>query len=85
MIIRHNISTFSWYQGSGVRCLAVHPSQSHILMSGGVDGVLGVWDLRSPLHPATLLSADKAAISEVKFHPSQPDHVFTCSQVNTGL
>lgn len=67
-------------QGSGVRCLATHPSQSHILMSGGQDGVLAVWDLRNPQHPATLLSADKAAISEVKFHPSQPDHVFTCSQ-----
>ena len=43
-------------QGSGVRCLATHPSQSHILMSGAQDGVLAVWDLRNPQHPATLLS-----------------------------
>ena len=63
-----------------MRCLATHPTQSHVMMAGGEDGVLAVWDLRSPAHPATLLSADKAAISEVVFHPSQPDHVFTCSQ-----
>ena len=49
------------------------------------DGTLATQKVKSAIHPATLLSADKAAISEVKFHPSQPDHVFTCSQVNTGL
>ena len=70
-------------QGGAVRCLAVHPTQSHVMMAGGEDGVLAVWDLRSPTQPATLLSADKAAISEVVFHPSQPDHVFTCSQGKT--
>ena len=87
--------------------MSAHPAQSHILMAGGQDGVLAVWDLRSTQHPATLLSADKvmhlnitilnilninllknilniimfqAAISEVVFHPNQPDHVLTCSQ-----
>jgi len=24
----------------------------------------------------------KAPVSEVKFHPDQPDHIFTCSQVS---
>ena len=39
--------------------MSAHPAQSHILMAGGQDGVLAVWDLRSTQHPATLLSADK--------------------------
>ena len=42
--------------------MSAHPAQSHILMAGGQDGVLAVWDLRSTQHPATLLSADKVKI-----------------------
>ena len=42
--------------------MSAHPAQSHILMAGGQDGVLAVWDLRSTQPPATLLSADKVKI-----------------------
>jgi len=63
-----------------VTCLAKHPTQAHILVSGGGDGVLAVWDLRNHHHPCTLLSAHTAPLSEVAFHPSEPDHLFTCSQ-----
>ncbi|XP_023336112.1 nucleoporin Nup43 isoform X1 [Eurytemora carolleeae] len=63
-----------------VTCLAKHPSQGHIVISGGENGFLAVWDLRQGQHPVTLLSAHKAPVSEVKFHPDQPDHIFTCSQ-----
>jgi len=63
-----------------VTCLARHPTQCHILVSGGVDGVLGVWDLRQGKYPVTLLSAHQSPVSEVSFHQDQPDHLFTCSQ-----
>jgi len=63
-----------------VTCLARHPTQCHILISGGDDGVLGVWDLRQGRYPVTLLSAHQSPVSEVTFHQDQPDHLFTCSQ-----
>jgi len=66
--------------GAGVTSLACHPSQAHILLAGQADGVLAVWDLRSAAQPATLLQADKSAVSCVVFHPDQPDHLFSCSQ-----
>jgi len=63
-----------------ITSLAKHPSQGHIVISGGENGFLAVWDLRQGKHPTTLLSAHQSAISEVKFHPDQPDHILTCSQ-----
>jgi len=63
-----------------ITCLSRHPSQGHIVISGGENGFLAVWDLRQGKHPTTLLSAHQAPISEVQFHPDQPDHIFTCSQ-----
>lgn len=63
-----------------VTCLARHPTQSHILVSGGQDGVMAVWDLRQGKYPVTLLSAHQSPVSEVVFHQDQPDHLFTCSQ-----
>jgi len=63
-----------------INCLAKHPSQGHIVISGAENGLMAVWDLRQGKHPTTILSAHKSPISEVKFHPDQPDHIFTCSQ-----
>eukprot|EP00088_Acartia_fossae_P045734 TRINITY_DN4928_c0_g1_i1.p1 TRINITY_DN4928_c0_g1~~TRINITY_DN4928_c0_g1_i1.p1 ORF type:complete len:350 (-),score=88.49 TRINITY_DN4928_c0_g1_i1:159-1208(-) len=63
-----------------INCLAKHPSQGHIVITGAENGLLAVWDLRQGKHPTTILSAHKAPVSEVKFHPDQPDHIFTCSQ-----
>lgn len=65
---------------SAIHSLARHPAQGHILISGGEDGYMAVWDLRKGRIPLTLLSAHQAPISEVKFHPDLPDHIFTCSQ-----
>jgi len=63
-----------------VTCLAKHPSQGHIVLSGGENGCLAGWDLRQGKHPVTLLSAHQSPVSEIKFHPDQPDHIFTVSQ-----
>jgi len=63
-----------------INCLSKHPSQGHIVITGAENGLLAVWDLRQGRHPTTILSAHKSPVSEVKFHPDQPDHIFTCSQ-----
>ncbi|KAG8234873.1 hypothetical protein J437_LFUL014565 [Ladona fulva] len=60
-------------------CISQHPTQRHVVLVGGEDGSLTAWDLRQSRFPVTLLSAHPDAVNEVKFHPVQPEHLFTCS------
>ncbi|XP_050392857.1 nucleoporin Nup43 [Patella vulgata] len=63
-----------------LHCVDKHPGQPHIVATGGQDGMLTIWDVRKDRFPMTLLEAHSAAMWEVKFHPSNPDHLFTCSE-----
>ncbi|ESO85758.1 hypothetical protein LOTGIDRAFT_221179 [Lottia gigantea] len=63
-----------------LHCVDKHPGQPHIVAAGGQDGMLTIWDIRKDKYPMTLLEAHSAAMWEVKFHPSNPDHLFTCSE-----
>ncbi|WAR08209.1 NUP43-like protein [Mya arenaria] len=47
-----------------LQSIARHPTQQHVVATGGHDGVLSIWDL----------------LWEVKFHPTNPEHLFTCSE-----
>lgn len=38
-----------------------------------------MWDLRHNTFPVNLLNAHSDAVSEVQFHPSYPDQLFSCS------
>uniref|UniRef100_A0A0B7A1P2 Uncharacterized protein n=2 Tax=Arion vulgaris TaxID=1028688 RepID=A0A0B7A1P2_9EUPU len=60
-------------------CVDKHPGQAHIVATGGVDGMLTIWDLRQEQFPMTLLEAHTGPMWEVKFHPHNPNHLFTCS------
>eukprot|EP00794_Sanderia_malayensis_P000265 gene265-888_t len=57
-----------------------HPYQPHLHVTGGADGIIGVWDIRHERYPVTLLEAHDNEVWEVKFHPSSPDNLFTCSE-----
>ncbi|XP_068135617.1 nucleoporin Nup43 [Hyperolius riggenbachi] len=63
-----------------LHCLDRHPSQQHVVATGGQDGMLCFWDVRQSKMPISLLSAHNAEMWEVHFHPSKPDHIFTCSE-----
>jgi len=63
----------------GVQSLAQHPTQPHLVAAGGDDGLLTIWDLRMEKTPATLLQGHDSPVWDVGFHPSHPDHLFTCS------
>ncbi|XP_018321857.1 nucleoporin Nup43 [Agrilus planipennis] len=62
-----------------VTCVAVHPSQQHILVTGDEEGSITVWDLRKNTFPVNLLTVHTESISEIMFHPDHPDHLFSCS------
>ncbi|KAM9798258.1 nucleoporin Nup43 [Neosynchiropus ocellatus] len=61
-------------------CVARHPNQQHIVATGRQDGMLCVWDVRQGTNPLSLMEAHSAEIWEVHFHPTNPDHLFTCSE-----
>ncbi|XP_053148200.1 nucleoporin Nup43 isoform X2 [Hemicordylus capensis] len=63
-----------------LHCVDRHPSQQHIVATGGQDGMLSIWDVRQGTMPVFLLNAHDAELWEVHFHPSNPDHLFTCSE-----
>ncbi|XP_005089321.1 nucleoporin Nup43 [Aplysia californica] len=66
-------------QHTPLLCVDKHPGQAHVVATGGEDGMLTVWDLRKEKFPMTLLEAHTGAMWEVKFHPHNPHHLFTCS------
>ncbi|XP_028653733.1 nucleoporin Nup43 [Erpetoichthys calabaricus] len=63
-----------------LHCVDRHPNQQHIVATGGQEGMLCIWDVRQGTVPCSLLEAHSAEMWEVHFHPSNPDHLFTCSE-----
>lgn len=63
-----------------LHCVDRHPNQQHIIATGGQDGMLCVWDVRQGNTPFSLMEAHSAEMWEVHFHPTNPDHLFTCSE-----
>uniref|UniRef100_A0A8C7Z5P7 Nucleoporin 43 n=1 Tax=Oryzias sinensis TaxID=183150 RepID=A0A8C7Z5P7_9TELE len=63
-----------------LHCVDRHPNQQHIVATGGQDGMLCVWDVRQGGTPISLMEAHSAEMWEVRFHPTNPDHLFTCSE-----
>nr|CAD7576609.1 unnamed protein product [Timema californicum] len=46
-------------------CVVNHPTQCHLVLAGGEDGCLTVWDLRHNTFPVTLLSAHTDTAVEI--------------------
>lgn len=62
-----------------ITCVAQHPSQKHFIFTGSEEGDVGVWDMRSNSLLTTMSSGDSSSLTEIAFHPLEPDHLFTCS------
>ncbi|XP_062857920.1 nucleoporin Nup43 isoform X2 [Trichomycterus rosablanca] len=63
-----------------LHCVDRHPNQQHIVATGGQDGMLSIWDVRQGSMPFSMMEAHSAEMWEVHFHPTNPDHLFTCSE-----
>eukprot|EP01029_Cantina_marsupialis_P022749 TRINITY_DN5574_c0_g1_i1.p1 TRINITY_DN5574_c0_g1~~TRINITY_DN5574_c0_g1_i1.p1 ORF type:complete len:499 (+),score=146.37 TRINITY_DN5574_c0_g1_i1:53-1549(+) len=68
---------------SGVSCLAVHPTNTNMVMSGGLDHKVIVTDITSEDVVATL-EGHSGAITQVMFHPTEPI-VFSSSADKTAI
>lgn len=64
---------------SGISSMNIHSTQSHVLATGNEDGSMHLWDMRQDKQPVSVLEGHSASISELMFHPSNPDFMFTCS------
>jgi len=62
-----------------ITCIAQHPSQKHFIFTGSEEGDVGVWDMRTNSLLTTMSSGDTTTITELAFHPLEPDHLFSCS------
>jgi len=64
-----------------LQSVAVHNTVRHLLATGGSDGLVSMWDLRnngSPVGP--YMNVHDADIWEIRFHPTQPYQIITCSE-----
>lgn len=62
-----------------ITCIAQHPSQKHFIFTGSEEGDIGVWDMRTNSLLTTMNSGDTSPLTELAFHPLEPDHLFSCS------
>ncbi|XP_044761105.1 nucleoporin Nup43 [Coccinella septempunctata] len=60
-------------------CLTYHPTQRHLVVAGDEEGSITIWDLRQNTFPVNLLKAHNESVTEIKFHPDYPDHLFSAS------
>lgn len=75
-IIQHK--SISWVVSTNLKPLILIFSTLQVL-AGTEEGSITVYDLRSPNFPASYLCAHSQAITEMLFHPTQPDKFFTAS------
>lgn len=68
-----------------LHCVDRHPTQPHLVAAGGEDGTLSMWDLRKEHLPVTLFDSHESHVWEVKFHPTNPNNLFTCSDDGSVL
>ena len=59
-----------WSTGDRIplHCMDRHPTQPHIVATGGFDGTLCLWDMRQEKYPITLLQVHTSSSKNKCFH-----------------
>lgn len=66
-------------QRVGVTCLTVFPTERHMLVCGGRNGLISVFDARNLPVPVQVFSTTDEALSELRFHPNRHSVLFSVS------
>ncbi|XP_049827320.1 nucleoporin Nup43 [Schistocerca gregaria] len=77
--VRPTMSFTMPHEQVSASCVVHHPTQRHLVLAGGEEGALVVWDLRHSIYPITVLNAHSSSIKDLEFHPDRPEHLFSCS------
>jgi len=64
---------------SSLNSLARHPTQSHIVVAGGEDGCVTIFDVRKSVAAVAKLQIHQFDVAEVRFSQESPDLMYTCS------
>eukprot|EP01117_Protostelium_nocturnum_P012526 TRINITY_DN4617_c0_g1_i1.p2 TRINITY_DN4617_c0_g1~~TRINITY_DN4617_c0_g1_i1.p2 ORF type:complete len:394 (+),score=123.41 TRINITY_DN4617_c0_g1_i1:125-1306(+) len=64
---------------SFVHCISQHPLQPSIFATGSSNGTVFVWDERLFKLPVAKIEAHQSNIWEIRFHPTNPDQILSCS------
>ena len=56
-------------QGTDVLCCAWVPGNQHLISTGGVDGIIRIWDLRNPHFPLNRLEGHGYAVRKLVAAP----------------
>lgn len=56
-----------------------HPTQPHIVLVGIETGYIAIWDLRMKSYPVSLFNAHADTVTEMQYHPENPQKLFTCA------
>jgi len=56
-----------------------HPSQAHMIATGGADGCVTFFDIREEKAAVAKLQLHEYDVWDICFNNSAPDHMFTCS------
>ncbi|VVD02469.1 unnamed protein product [Leptidea sinapis] len=62
-----------------VTCIVRHTTQPHIILAGSELGSLAIWDLRMNQFPSSIVNAHSAGVTEMQFHPENPNKLLTTS------
>lgn len=66
--------------GGAAHSLALHPARPFVVAAGTEEGLVQLWDVRSPGALLCSLQEHRANVWQLAFHARYPDYLFSCGE-----